>query len=128
MTMQIVVAVEDSAPSLAAAAAAIHIALLQPSRLIFVSVREAGHQSAPILDHVRKLAMDKGLDSVVAEIDDGAPFDANLSEAHDRRADLIIMGRSDKQRPGAPRVGSQTEHLLEFTDIPVLVVPSTPRR
>ncbi len=28
------------------------------------------------------------------------------------------------RRPGTRYVSSQTEHLLEFTDIPVLVVPS----
>ena len=39
------------------------------------------------------------------------------------RADLIVMGKTDRRATGRPYVGSQTEHLLEFTRIPVVVVP-----
>jgi len=46
-----------------------------------------------------------------------------LAAATQWGADLIVMGRSDKRPTGRPYVGSQTEHLLEFTDTPVVVVP-----
>ncbi len=46
-----------------------------------------------------------------------------LRVAQQWHADLIVMGRSDKRRPGVPYVGNQTEHLLEFASVPVLVVP-----
>lgn len=55
------------------------------------------------------------------------PFDALLTIARKWDADLIVMGRSDMRRPGQCYVGSQTEHLLEFTEIPVLVVPAAER-
>lgn len=53
----------------------------------------------------------------------GHPFEVILEEAGRWEADLIIMGRSNKRRRGVPYVGTQTEHLLEFTHVPVLVVP-----
>ena len=50
-------------------------------------------------------------------------FEAILDAARQWNADLIVMGRSDERGPGRPYVGSQTEHVLEFTEVPVLVVP-----
>lgn len=123
MTRRVIVAVDDSAPSLAAADAAIALARTEPTELTFVTVASPGNDTAPILSHVRKLAIQAGIDAEVVSCHHGPAFEAILTEAHHRRADLIVMGRSDKQRPGAPHVGSQTAHLLEFTDIPVLVVP-----
>jgi nucleotide-binding universal stress UspA family protein len=77
-----------------------------------------------ILRHVEALAMTAGVTATVSTVPDGGrAFEALLDVAHEWQADLIVMGRSDKRRPGGPYVGSQTEHLLEFTDIPVLVVP-----
>ncbi|MDH5237972.1 MAG: universal stress protein, partial [Acidimicrobiia bacterium] len=65
-----------------------------------------------------------GLTPTSTTADGGHPFEVLLAVAEEWQADLIVMGRSDNRRPGVPYVGSQTEHLLEFTPIPVLVVPS----
>jgi nucleotide-binding universal stress UspA family protein len=127
MTHRVVVAVDDSAPALAAAAAAIELAQLQPTELTFVTVAQSGLDTTPILTHVLHLAAQAGVTAVGISSDDGPAFEAVLAEAHRAPADLIVIGRSDKQRPGAPHVGSQTGHLIEFTDVPVLVVPTPPR-
>ncbi len=54
---------------------------------------------------------------------DGEPFRRILEEADTWDADLIVMGRSDRRGPSSPYLGSETAHVLEFTDRPVLVVP-----
>ena len=130
MTQRIIVAVDDSAAGLAAASAAVEFAGDQAAALCFVTVREPGIDPTPIFDHADKLARRAGFEARSIVLEHGPPFEAVLSEAHRQQADLIVMGRSDKQRPGAPHVGSQTGHVLEFTDIPVLVIPTphAPRR
>ena len=124
MMDRVMVAVDDSGPALAAAEYAIRIATARPIELHFVTVREAGRDADAVLRHVQALATKAGVAASVTVCDDGHPFDALLDVAARWGADLIVMGRSDMRRPGARYVGSQTEHLLEFTDIPVLVVPS----
>jgi nucleotide-binding universal stress UspA family protein len=126
MMDRVMVAVDDSAPALAAADYAIRIARERPIELHFVTVREAGGDADSLLRHVEAMATRSGVTASTTVCDDGHPFDALLDVAGRWGADLIVMGRSDMRRPGARYVGSQTEHLLEFTDIPVLVVPSPP--
>ena len=57
----------------------------------------------------------------------GDPFRMILDEADRWDADLIVMGRSDRRGPSSPYLGSETAHVLEFTDRPVLVVPQPER-
>ena len=48
------------------------------------------------------------------------------AEAQAWAADLTVMARSQRRhRAGDPYVGSETAHVLEFTEQPVLVVPRT---
>lgn len=124
MSLHIVVAVEDSAPSLAAAAAAIALARDHAGAITFVTVLESGHTSSTMASHVAASAAKADVAADVVVVHGEPPFEMILREAHRQHADLIVMGRSDKRRPGSPHVGSQTEHLLEFTDLPVLVVPT----
>ncbi len=54
--------------------------------------------------------------------------DAVVAAAHQRAARIRSEADQSAQRiradiPDRPYVGSQTEHLLEFTDIPVVVIP-----
>lgn len=121
--IRILVAVDDSRPALAAAALAIDYARSHPTHLRFVAVTESGTDTTSILGHVGGLASNAGVEATVAATDGGQPYEAILAEAHRCAAHVIVMGRSDIRRPGQPYVGSQTEHLLEFTHIPVLVVP-----
>ncbi len=121
---RILVAVDDSPPALAAARLAIELGRAPSTKLNFVTVTEVDHDPEVILNHIASLAADAGLTPTLTAVHDGEhPFEMLLDVARGWGADLVVMGRSDKRRPGAPYVGSQTEHLLEFTDIPVLVVP-----
>ena len=123
MMKRILVAVDDSAPALAAAAYAIEIARTQQAQLNFVTVSETDREGGSILRHVKVLSERAGVDAVTTRRDGGQPFDVILDQADEWDADLIVVGRSDLRRPGQPYVGSQTEHLLEFTRLPVVVVP-----
>lgn len=123
MTIRALVAIDDSTPALAAAALAIELAKNQPFEINFTTVSEPGSNADAILGHVANLAAKAGVSATLTTTDDGKPFEALLATAAQWKADVIIIGRSDIRRPGGPYVGSQTEHLLEFTDIPVLVVP-----
>lgn len=120
---RILVAVSDSAHALAAAQLALELAATTSAEVNFVGVSEPALDVEPVLRHVNDLAATAGITATITAIADGQPFEALLATAHEWNADLIVMGRSDRRRPGDPYVGSQTEHLLEFTDIPVLVVP-----
>lgn len=123
MMDRILVAVDDSAPSLAAARFAIDLCVDRPAALRFATAVEPGRDAEAVLRHVRTLAADVGVDSTTTACNGAPAFDALLAEARRWDADLIVMGRSDMRRPGRPYVGTQTEHVLEFTEIPVLVVP-----
>jgi nucleotide-binding universal stress UspA family protein len=132
MMNRIFVAVDDSGPALAAARFAMDLAVeLGPDsgtgrrvELNFVTVAESGRDHDSILRHIASLAAAAGLSPSFTVIHDGDhPFEMLLDAAHEWGAEVIVMGRSDKRGPGGPFVGSQTEHLLEFTAIPVLVVP-----
>ena len=126
MTIRVLVAVDDSPPALAAAALAVRLANNQPVELNFTTVDEPGSNTEAILSHVANLARDAGVSATLTTTDGGQPFEALLKAAKQWSADVIVIGRSDIRRPGQPYVGSQTEHLLEFTEIPVLVVPEQP--
>ena len=123
MMDRILVAVDDSAPSLAAARFAIDLCRDRPAALRFAMAKEPGRDVDAVLHHVGMLATQVGIEASTTTCNGAAPFDALLAEARRWDADLIVMGRSDMRRPGRRYVGSQTEHVLEFTEIPVLVVP-----
>lgn len=56
----------------------------------------------------------------------GEPAPTILAEARLYGPDVIVIGRSDRRRAGAPYVGSEVRHVLEFAEVPVLVVPAEP--
>lgn len=56
---------------------------------------------------------------------DGYPFEAVLAAAVAWGVDLVVMGRPERRTTGRPYVGSGTEHLLELTPVPAVVVTGT---
>jgi nucleotide-binding universal stress UspA family protein len=120
---RILAAVNDSPPALAAAAAATALARTLDAELHFVAVTEPDHHAIAAIRHLTELAEQVGITPLSTTVDGGQPFEVILDIAQKWNADLIVMGRSDKRRSGLPYVGSQPEHLLEFTEVPVLIVP-----
>jgi len=45
-----------------------------------------------------------------------------LAEAQSWSADLVVLDRAARHRPGGSYVGDVASHVLEFAEIPVLVV------
>ena len=123
MMERILVAVDDSGPALAAADLAIRLAESWNAEVMFVAVAEDGVDLEPVLRHVLGLASAHPVTATATTRRGAPPFEEILAAADEWRADLLVMGQSDKRHPGGPYVGSQTEHVLEFSSLPVLVVP-----
>lgn len=147
MTLRILVAVHDAPDSLAAARLAVTLAAGLGARLRVVHVvadaelggrveaasgrpgadARAGRARASLLSRVSAIAQAAG---VAAETDllEGDVAPTFLHEAHAWRADLLVVGKSASSATGDPYVGTQTRHVLEFAEQPVLVVPAPPPR
>jgi len=144
---RILAAVDDSAAGLAAARVAVDLAATYQASLRFVHVladgtvtavldrsggggrltERRGLAAASLLQHVADLARHAGVDADTLQTD-GDPAQRILDESRSWPAGLIVMGRSDRHGPGQPYVGSQTRHVLEFAEQPVLVVPQVTHR
>jgi nucleotide-binding universal stress UspA family protein len=55
---------------------------------------------------------------------DAEPYEIILEEVERWQADLLAVGRGSHDGIGRALLGSQTEHLLEFATLPVIVVPA----
>lgn len=137
---RILVAVDDSPGGVAAARFAVGLAAETGAAVRAITVL-ADHALAaaiggePDATQQRQVASGRSIVGWVADhaaahdvacetvLGDGAPFRRILREADGWDADLIVMGRSDRRGPASPYLGSETAHVLEFSDRPVLVVP-----
>lgn len=144
MTRRILVAVDDSPAGLDAARAAIDLAAEQHAVVRAVTVlhdhvlqRAVGGElttaeerlaagARSVLTWVAELASARAVTCETVERG-GEPFRQILDEADGWEADLVVIGRSDRRGPSSPYLGSETAHVLEFTDRPVLVVPHVSR-
>lgn len=81
------------------------------------------------LEYVRRLARESEveLEAVFRESSGASPYEIILREANEWSADVIFLGRSGRRGLGRALLGSQTEHVLEFAPIPVVVVPVATR-
>lgn len=75
--------------------------------------------------HVQRLGEEAGVD-VTVDLLEGEAAPTILADVRVVAPDLIVMGRSGRHGPGSALLGSVTEHVLEFTEVPVLVVPARP--
>ena len=75
-----------------------------------------------VLDHIVELGRAGGA-KVETKLVWGEPFEELLREARTYRPDIVAIGRAGRRGPG-PALGAVTEHLLEFAEWPVIVVPA----
>ena len=142
---RILVAVDDSPAALEGVRLAVDLARDTGGQLRFVHVMVDGellralgkvHQDGPLVErrareathllrHVEAAAEQAGVLAAGVNLE-GEPGRVLLDEARDWHADLLVVGRSDVARPGAAYVGEVARQLLEFSDLPVLVVPPHP--
>ena len=139
---RLLVAVDDSADSLAAARLAIDLAMALHAQLRVIHV-SADHlidaTVAAASDYRGSRAARPGSPSGTqpgrrnGRYRRGAGHRPNclsgdtgpvvLATAQDWPADLVIVGKSARSASGEPYVGTNTRHILEFAEQPVIVVP-----
>lgn len=81
-------------------------------------------QAQGLVEHVVRELRAAGIaaERIETAVKSGEAFRCILDEARAWPADLIVMGVSRRDELRSPYVGSQTEHVLEFSACPVLVV------
>lgn len=142
MIERILVAIDDTPDSLAAARVAIELATALHAELRAVHVEEdhglqravqaasdrpgvdarLAEAGAAVLARVTALAAAGGLD-VQVEVLRGEIAPAILQDARRWPADLVVLGKSSRSASGEPYIGARSRHVLEFAEQPVLVVP-----
>lgn len=139
---RILLGVDDSPAGLAATRTAVQLAVECTAELLAVHVipRAADRASSPAGEGrgsdaasiaVLRFAVETGSRAgvtVEALAVEGEPARHILDLAAAWPADVIVLGRSTGRRVGAPYIGSKVQHVLEFADVPVLVVPPPPGR
>jgi nucleotide-binding universal stress UspA family protein len=137
-TRRILVCTDGSRASLEAARAAIDLAAGWKSEVRAVYVIETadldGKPDPEMIEGMRKggrailnriAQMGEARSVKVAQgLLEGVPFEAILNDARGWKADLIVMGRTGRTGPGRALLGSEAERVLEFTERPVLIVPT----
>lgn len=138
----ILLAVDDSPASLAAAQLAVRLVSEWAGRLRAVHVLVDGALEA-VLEreassggvHGRRARGANAVLAFVADLADhagvpvettvvaGEPARSILAEAHGWPAELIVLGGAGRGLDGEPYIGSAVSRVLEFADVPVLVVP-----
>ena len=136
---RLLVCVDGSRASLAAARTGIDLAqkLNASLRAVYV-IERGGLDGAPEAGMLQRLrlsasamltriggeAAERGLVYEQMPLE-GVPFEVILEEARRWNADVIVMGRTGRTGPGRALLGSEAERVLEFSDRPVLIVPTT---
>ncbi len=138
---RILVAVDDSPASLAAVHEAVALAALSGGLLRFVHVIADGElvrglarmgrggeldatrsgASTSLLRHVEAEAHRAGVPAETVSLA-GETAGLLLAQAQAWESDLIVIGRADVRGAGRPYVGAVTREVLEFSEVPVLVV------
>ncbi len=147
---RILVAVDGSSASMLAGRWAIEIAEIFKGSVHLVSVladegrhrhiggddagTEAARERVRVgLEHAQRylerLGTNRGVSMERTLVTDSMhpPFEAILSIERSWRADVVFIGRTSRAGPGRALLGSQTEHVLEFSEVPVVGVPA-PRK
>jgi len=139
---RLLVAVDDSAASLRGVDIAIELAATTGGEVRFLHVTGDGalrralahggaeralqdrvdREVAALLDHVGSRARAAGVRHASDALA-GEPEAVVITESRTWGADLVVIGRSQSGAIGRPYVGHVTRHILEFSEVPVLVIP-----
>jgi nucleotide-binding universal stress UspA family protein len=134
---RILVAVDDSSGGVSAARTAVRLAALTGGHIRAITVESDGivadsgsgagaseaDRGRAALDFVRDLAADHGI-RIETDHLQGRPALVILDDATAWRADYIVVGRTGRHRIGEHFIGADAQHVLEFAEVPVVVVPS----
>jgi nucleotide-binding universal stress UspA family protein len=142
---RILVAVDDSPAALAAARTALDIARRYQASVRLVHVEQDGalvralagfdneetiderrtQAASSLLRHVLSQAKSSGLSAEAIGLE-GDPASTVLAQIGDWKADLVVLGRSWQRGAGRPYLGAVSRQVLEFSEVPVLIVPQPP--
>ncbi len=127
MIDRVLVVVEDSTGGLAAGRAGIEICRRLGAEIRGVAVERSDPRSASssvgdVLAHLKETCRRAGVSAEVVQAQDG-PAQAILAQARDFGAELIVIGRSDNHGTGQPFISPYVQRVLEFSEVPVMVVP-----
>lgn len=132
MIHRVLVVVEDSVGGLAAGRAGIEICRGLGAELRGLAIESSGGSTSPtssasdVLAHLKAMCGQAGVEvATVHERDD--PAQAILAQARDFAAQLIVIGRSNDHGTGQPFISRYVQRVLEFSEVPVLVVPPQAR-
>jgi nucleotide-binding universal stress UspA family protein len=138
-SLKFLVAIDGSVASLEAARRALDLAASCKARVRIIAVVEEGPgeraqtperreaQLKDAVDYVRRLGTESGLtvEAFLRRRAGAEPYELILQEADDWTADILFMGRRSHRGLGRALLGSQAEHVLEFAQRPVVIIPGT---
>ncbi len=96
------------------------VALL-PEEMLLVEKQWADKGQA-VVDAVKQAASDKGVTAETLTITSNVVSDALIAAATKNQCDLIVMASHGRKGLGRLLMGSETQHVLTHTAIPVLVI------
>jgi nucleotide-binding universal stress UspA family protein len=135
MTRTLLIAVHDSAAAFAAADVAMGLAARLGDSLHAVMVTETdpgaattpdeirGSRAAPVFAHLAARAELAGIPLTTEEAS-GTVARVVLDRIEAVHAEFVVVAATDRPGSAIPQLGSHTLSILEFSPIPVLVVPA----
>ncbi|HEU4543749.1 MAG TPA: universal stress protein [Jiangellaceae bacterium] len=144
MFRRILVAVDDAPAAFHAAEVAIGMAAATGGTIVAITVLQdhalderISAASMPVggrrvlaanatLRHVQRRAAAAGVAADTIQVSGAAAAEV-LAESRRSRADVIVIARASQRGVGVPYVGVEAQRILEFSDLPVLVVPPPAR-
>nr|WP_295786765.1 universal stress protein [Rhodoferax sp.] len=146
MYQRILLATDGSELSQKAAASAIELAALCGAELVAVTVvprypqsyfegsvalpaeemiaveKQWENQGQALVDAVKKAAADKGVTAKSITLKSDVVSDSLITAANKHQCDLIVMASHGRKGIQRLLLGSETQHVLTHTGIPVLVI------
>lgn len=130
MTSIIVVGFIDSPEGRAALAAAVEEAERRQAGIVLVNSSRGGDEDekaflsrTALLESLQTQLAEKGINIEVLELVRGNdPVDDLIDVAHERQADLIVIGLRRRSKVGKMMLGSNAQSILLAADCPVLAV------